>query len=106
MRSLLLPFTFIVKFIGKKLGKKAFAGIWEKLGEDELPAKPMAGHQKLAYVFFVNALQAGIITGVASVFDQVVSRVFHYFFGAWPGKPLPDEETEQQLAAAEQANAA
>lgn len=88
MGLLYKPFSIIAKLLSKRAGGAAFASVWANLGDGERPPAANASRRSLTSVFWTSALQAAILAGIAGVIDQLIARVFHQIFGAWPGRPV------------------
>jgi hypothetical protein len=86
MKLLYKPFEIAAKMVGKRIGKTAFAKLWERLGDPAGPPKPTTGRQELATLAGAAAVEAATLAAVGAVIDQLAARVFHHLFGAWPGK--------------------
>jgi hypothetical protein len=98
MGVLYQPFSIIARILGKRAGRTAFANLWAEVGDGERPPKSNAGHRSYPAVFLTAALEAAVLAGVGAVADQLVARVFHHLFGAWPGKPVQGADVPAQAA--------
>jgi hypothetical protein len=86
------PFAIIAGLIAARLGRGIFRGLWSKIDNDPPPA-PGTGDASTAKVVGAQALQAGVMAGVAAAVDRAFARSFHHLVGAWPEKP-PEEKAE------------
>jgi hypothetical protein len=100
MGVLYQPFSIIARILGKRAGRTAFANLWAEVGDGERPPKSNAGHRSYPAVFLTAALEAAVLAGVGAVADQLVARVFHHLFGAWPGKPVEPADAPVDAAPA------
>jgi hypothetical protein len=100
MKVLYKPLGMIAKLVGRRAGRTAFRGVWERVGDTDYPPAPNAGYRPLSSVFFTAALEAAVLAGVGAVCDQLAGRVFHQLVGAWPNEPLPHPDGEPDLAKA------
>ncbi len=97
MAVLYKPFSIIAKMLGKRAGRATFANVWAQVGDGEGPPASNAGYRGILSVFWTAALQAAVLAGVGAVIDQMVARVFHQLFGAWPGKPMGPAAEQPKL---------
>ncbi len=86
------PFAIIAGLIAARLGRGIFRGLWAKIDKEPPPA-PGTGEASTAKVVAGQALQAGVMAGVAAGVDRVFARSFHHLVGAWPDKP-PEEDDD------------
>jgi hypothetical protein len=92
MRLLYKPFAIIAAIISGKIGKSVFRSLWAKVDHEPPPA-PGSGEGSLAKVVGAQALQAGVMAGVAAAVDRQFARLFHHLIGIWPKKrPEPDPD--------------
>jgi len=91
MKLLYKPFALIAGLISGRLGRSAFHSLWSKL-DDEPPPKPGSGEASVIKVVGAQALQAGVMAGVAAAVDRTFARMFHHLIGIWPDKPARDEQ--------------
>jgi hypothetical protein len=86
------PFAIIAGLIAARLGRGIFRGLWSKIDSDPPPA-PGTGEGSTAKLVGAQALQAGVMAGVAAAVDRAFARSFHHLVGAWPDKP-PEEKAQ------------
>ena len=72
--------------IAARIGKSVFASVWSAI-DDAPPPLPGTGESSVAKVVGAQALQAGVMAGVAAGVDRAFAGAFHHFIGAWPKKP-------------------
>ena len=90
MKLLYKPFGIIAGLIAGRLGRSVFQSLWMRV-DNEPPPKPGTGAGSLAKVVGAQALQAGVMAGVATAVNRVFAKSFHYLVGAWPEKqPEPE----------------
>lgn len=91
MKLLYKPFSIIAGVIAGRLGRSAFRSLWSKIDEKPPPA-PGTGEASLAKVVGAQALQAGVMGGVAALVSRLFASSFHHLIGAWPEKrPEPED---------------
>jgi hypothetical protein len=86
------PFAIMAGLVAARLGRGIFRGLWAKI-DNEPPPAPGTGEASTAKVVGAQALQAGVMAGVAAAVDSVFARSFHHLVGAWP-KKRPEEEDD------------
>jgi Protein of unknown function (DUF4235) len=86
MKLLYKPFALIAGLIAARLGRALFQGLWRKI-DAEPPPKPGTGEASLGKVVGAQALQAGVMAGVAAAVNRMFARTFRHLVGAWPDKP-------------------
>jgi hypothetical protein len=87
------PFAIIAGLITARLGRGIFRSLWAKI-DDAPPPRPGTGEGSTAKVVGAQALQAGVMAGVAAGVDRAFARTFHHLVGAWPDKP-PEEKAQE-----------
>jgi hypothetical protein len=90
LRLLYKPFAIMAGIISGKVSQSLFKTVWSKI-DDQPPPKPGTGDGSTAKVVGAQALQAGVVAGVAAVVDRAFARVFHHLIGIWPKKPPAPE---------------
>jgi hypothetical protein len=90
MKLLYKPFALLGAIIAGRLGQRLFRSLWSKI-DDAPPPAPGSGEASMAKVVGAQALQAGVMAGVAAAVDRAFSSVFHHLVGAWPGKRAEDK---------------
>lgn len=80
------PFAIVSGLIAARIGKSVFASVWSAI-DDAPPPLPGTGESSVAKVVGAQALQAGVMAGVAAGVDRAFAGAFHHFIGAWPTKP-------------------
>lgn len=91
MKLLYKPFAILAGMIAARLGRGVFRSLWAKIDNDP-PPKPGTGEASVAKVVGAQALQAGVMAGVAALVDRMFARSFHHLVGAWPEEPKPEDE--------------
>jgi uncharacterized protein DUF4235 len=86
LRLLYKPFALIAALISARIGRSVFRTIWGRI-DDAPPPAPGDGGGSLVKVVGAQALQAGVMTGVAAAVDRSFAVVFHHLIGIWPKKP-------------------
>jgi Protein of unknown function (DUF4235) len=86
MKLLYKPIALIAGLIAGRLGRSVFQTLWSKF-DDAPPPKPGSGDGSAVKVVTAQALQAGVMAGVAAAVDRAFARVFHHLIGVWPDKP-------------------
>jgi hypothetical protein len=90
LRLLYKPFAIIAALIASRIGRSVFRSLWSKI-DAEPPPKPGTGEGSMAKVVGGQALEAGVMAGVAAAVDRGFARVFHHLIGIWPKKrPQPE----------------
>jgi hypothetical protein len=89
VKLLYKPFSIAAKAVATRLGKAAFESVWARVGGEEPPPKPTAGHVGLVQVASAAAVEAATMAAVGAAVDQLSARWFHHLFGVWPDKPKP-----------------
>jgi len=92
MRILYKPFALIAGLIAARLGRSVFQSVWAKIDEAPPPTAG-TGEASTAKLIGAQALQAGVMAGVAAAVDRSFARFFHHLIGVWPRKP-PKPKTE------------
>ena len=93
MKLIYKPFALIAGLIAGRLGRSVFQTLWRRI-DDAPPPKPGTGEGSVAKVVGAQALQAGVMAGVAAAVNRVFAGTFHYLVGAWPDKPPEAEDDE------------
>jgi Protein of unknown function (DUF4235) len=93
LRLLYKPFAIVSGLIAARVGRSVFRGLWSKI-DDQPPPRPGTGEGSIGKVAAGQALQAGVMAGVAATVDRAFAVVFHHLIGIWPKKP-PKPEDEQ-----------
>ena len=91
LRLLYKPFAIIAGIVSARVGRSVFQSIWSKL-DDAPPPTPGDGGGTMVKVVGAQALQAGVMAGVAAAVDRAFAAVFHHLIGIWPKKPPPPPE--------------
>lgn len=94
------PFAIVGSLIATRIGKQVFQSVWSAI-DDTPPPVPGTGQANVAKVIGAQALQAGVMAGVAAGVDRAMATAFHHFIGAWPAKTPKPERTAEALAIAE-----
>jgi hypothetical protein len=90
LRLLYKPFAMIAGVIAGRIGRSVFRSLWSRI-DAEPPPRPGTGEGSMAKVVGGQALQAGVMAGVAAVVDRAFARAFHHLIGIWPKKrPEPE----------------
>jgi hypothetical protein len=87
MKLFYTPFAIVAGVVGHRTGRTAFEAVWSRVGAEEIPPSPLTGRVSLVQLAGSHALEAATIAAVAAVTDQLVARIFHHLFGAWPENP-------------------
>ncbi len=106
MKLFYKPFAIFAHQIAARIGRAAFATIWEKVGSGAAPPAPTAGRVGLPRLAVATALEAATMAATAAVADQLAARVFHHLLGAWPTRPPATSEPGGGAGAAGAAAAA
>jgi len=93
LRLLYKPFAIVSGLIAARVGRSVFRGLWSKI-DDQPPPLPGTGEGSVGKVAGAQALQAGVMAGVAAVVDRGFAVVFHHLIGIWP-KPAPKPDDEE-----------
>jgi hypothetical protein len=95
MKLLYKPFAIVAGIVGTKLGKRAFKGLWAKIGDSPAPPAATAGDAPLVKVAAGAALEAATMAAIAATVDRLSARSFRHIFGVWPErtKPAPPDDT-------------
>jgi Protein of unknown function (DUF4235) len=91
MKLLYKPIALIAGIIAGRLGRSVFRSLWSKV-DDEPPPKPGSGEGSVIKVIGGQALQAGIMAGVAAAVDRAFAKGFHHLIGIWPEDPASEEQ--------------
>ena len=94
MRLIYKPLAIIAGLISKRLGRSVFQSVWSAI-DDRPPPVPGTGEASAGKVVGAQALQAGVMAGVAAAVDRAFASMFHHLIGAWPEKP-PKPKAEDQ----------
>jgi hypothetical protein len=86
MKLVYKPFSLFAHQLAGRLGKSAFAAIWQKVGSGEGPPAPTAGRLSLTSVAGSAAREAATMAATTAVIEQLTARAFHHLLGAWPQK--------------------
>jgi hypothetical protein len=93
MRLLYKPIALIAGLIAAKVGQATFKSLWARI-DDAPPPKPGTGEGSMVKVVTGEALQAGVMAGVAAAVDRLFARGFHHIIGIWPKKPPKPEDDD------------
>ncbi len=93
MKLLYKPFAIIAGLIASRLGRSAFRSVWSKIDHGP-PPSPGSGEASAVKVVGAQALQAGVMAGVAAAVNRAFAASFHHLVGAWPDKPREPDEAE------------
>lgn len=93
MKLLYKPFALIAGLIASRLGRSIFNTLWKKI-DKQPPPEPGSGQASLPKVVGAQALEAGVMAGVAAAVDRTVARTFHHLVGSWPEKPAKPEDQD------------
>jgi hypothetical protein len=91
MRLLYKPISLIVGLLAAKLGRSTFKRLWARI-DDSPPPTSGTGEGSMAKLVTGQALQAGVMAGVAAAMDRLFARGFHHTIGIWPKKPPEPED--------------
>jgi len=95
IKLLYKPFAIIAGFISARVGKSVFRSLWSKF-DDAPPPPPGSGEGSAVKAVGAQALQAGVMAGVAAAVNRAFAASFHHLIGAWPEKPpKPGDEDEE-----------
>ncbi len=94
MKLIYKPFGIIAGLIAGRLGRSVFQSLWMRI-DNEPPPKPGTGEGSVGKVVGAQALQAGVMAGVAAAVNRVFANTFHYLVGAWPEKKPEPEPADQ-----------
>jgi Protein of unknown function (DUF4235) len=86
LRLLYQPFAIVAGMISARVGRSVFRGLWSKI-DDQPPPAPGTGEGSVGKVAAAQALQAGVMVGVAAVVDRAFAAIFHHLIGIWPKEP-------------------
>jgi hypothetical protein len=86
LRLLYKPFAIVSGLIAARVGRSVFRGLWSKI-DDQPPPAPGTGDGSVGKVVAAQALQAGVMAGVAAAVDRAFAVAFHHLIGIWPKKP-------------------
>jgi hypothetical protein len=89
MKLLYKPFALMAALIAGRIGRSMFRSLWAKI-DDAPPPAPGSGEASVAKVVGAQALQAGVMAGVAAAVDRAFASAFHHLVGAWPAHPADD----------------
>jgi hypothetical protein len=95
MKLLYKPFSIIAGLIAARIGRSAFRALWARI-DDEPPPAPGTGQASLGKVVGAEALQAGVMAGVAAGINRVFASSFHHLVGAWPEKPPQEKDQAEE----------
>lgn len=94
IRLLYKPFAIVAAIVAGRIGRQVFRSVWSAI-DDAPPPVPGSGDGGLVKVVGAQALQAGVMAGVAAAVDRQFARAFHHLIGAWPAKrPKPAAPAE------------
>jgi hypothetical protein len=93
MRLLFAPFSIIASRISARIGRSVFRSLWAKI-DDAPPPSPKSGVGSTGKVVAGQALEAGVMAGVAAAVDRAFARFFHHLIGIWPGKPPKPKDAD------------
>jgi hypothetical protein len=92
MTLLYKPFALIAGLIAGRIGRSVFRRLWARI-DDAAPPEPSSGQGTMIKAVSAQALQAGVMAGVAAMVDRLFARGFHHLVGVWPRKqPEPDAQ--------------
>ena len=89
MKLLYKPFALLASLIAARIGRSVFRSLWARI-DDAPPPAPGSGEASVAKVVGAQALQAGVMAGVAAAVDRAFASAFHHLVGAWPAKPAKE----------------
>lgn len=94
MKLLYKPFGIIAGLIAGRLGRSVFRSLWMKI-DHQPPPKPGTGEGSLGKVVGAQALQAGVMAGVAAAVNHGFAKSFHHLVGSWPeNQPEPEPDSD------------
>jgi hypothetical protein len=99
MKLFYKPFSILGHQIAGRLGRTAFAALWERVGGGDPPPKATAGRVGLVRLATATALEAATMAAAGAIVEQLTARFFHNLLGAWPEKPKAAGETATAAAA-------
>jgi hypothetical protein len=91
MKLLYKPFSIIAGLIAARIGRSVFQTFWARI-DNEPPPVPGTGEASLGKLVGAQALQAGVMAGVAAAVNRVFASTFHHLIGVWPDKPPKAED--------------
>jgi hypothetical protein len=88
-RILFVPFSVAGGILAGLIGKKAFAGVWGIIDDQEAPDPK---HREIAWQKLIPALllEGAIFRAVRGLFDHGSRLAFNKLTGSWPGEERPD----------------
>jgi hypothetical protein len=88
MKLLYTPFGIVSGIVGKRVGRRLFATLWERIDGAE-PPRPTAERASWQRVVGAAALQAATLAAARTAADRAGRRSFAHLFGIWPGERDP-----------------
>jgi Protein of unknown function (DUF4235) len=86
LRLLYKPMGLAAGLVSARLGRSVFRSVWSAI-DDQPPPIPGSGQGSLVKVVGAQALQAGVMAGVAAAVNRAFAATFHHLIGIWPAKP-------------------
>ncbi len=92
VRNLLYkPFAIAAGIVSARIGRELFRSVWSAI-DDAPPPEPGTGQAGIVKVIGAQALQAGVMAGVAAGVDRAFASGFHHLIGVWPKQPSSSSE--------------
>jgi hypothetical protein len=85
------PFAIVAGIVSARIGRQLFRSVWSAI-DGAPPPEPGTGQAGVVKVVGAQALQAGVMAGVAAGVDGAFASAFHHLVGVWPRKPSSSEQ--------------